>query len=87
MHRARGAALRPAGQLALSADAPAPHCLRQLSAAAILTQAGRTLSVEKKKTDPECGFGEPMETHEVIKRPRADVDRPRQRVVNDAALV
>jgi hypothetical protein len=48
-----------AGQLAPRADAPAPHRLRQLSPAASLTPAGRTLSVEKKKTEPECGFGAP----------------------------
>lgn len=49
----------PAGHLAPIEDAPAPHRLRQLSAMASLTPAGRTLSLEKKKTDPECGFGAP----------------------------
>src|SRR4029077_13531602 len=49
----------PVAQLAPSADAPAPHRLRQLSPAASLMPAGPTVSVEKKKTDPECGFGAP----------------------------
>ena len=49
----------PDGQPALSADAPAPHRLRQLSAAASSSRRGRTLSGGKKKTDPECGFGAP----------------------------
>ena len=48
-----------AGQPAPIAEAPAPHRLRQLSAATSLMPAGRTLSVEKKKTAPECGSGEP----------------------------
>src|ERR1700733_4278675 len=47
------------GQLAPRADAPAPHRLRQPSPAASLMPAGRTMSVEKKKTEPECGFGAP----------------------------
>ena len=48
-----------AGHLALSASAPAPHRLRQLSAATSLTPAGKTRSVGKKKTEPECGSGAP----------------------------
>ena len=48
-----------AGQLAPIAEAPAPHRLRQLSASTNLMPAGRTVSVEKKKTDPECGSGAP----------------------------
>jgi hypothetical protein len=47
----------PVAQLAPRADAPAPRRLRQLSPAASLMPAGRTVSVEKKKTDPECGYG------------------------------
>ena len=49
----------PGCPLAPSVDAPAPHLLRQLSPAASLMPAGRTVSGEKKKTDPECGFGAP----------------------------
>src|SRR5271166_6621437 len=49
----------PDGQLAPSADASAPHRLRQPRPAASLMPAGRTMSVEKKKTEPECGFGAP----------------------------